>query len=94
MLLHFETFAWVERLMLVMKDISQLIRHTLSIADFDIHIVVRMTIYPVINAAILDIVFQFHCKGSVGLAIGKLGALHLEGWYMVSYNNLLASFAV
>ena len=94
MCLHFETFAWVEKLMLTMKDISQLIRHTLGIADLDIHIVVRVSIYPVIDTTIFDIVFQFNRKGSVGLAIGKLGTLHLEGWHVVGYNNLSSGSTV
>lgn len=54
----------------------------------------RVTIYPVIYAAILDIIFQFHCEGSVCLAISKPGTLHLEGWYMMTYNNLYFGFAV
>ncbi len=77
-LLYFDTFTWVERLMLPMEYISQLIGNTSGIANLNIYIVMRMTVYPVINIAILDIVFQFHHEGSVDLAIGELWALHLE----------------
>ena len=71
--------------MLSMKDIPQLIGHTFCVAYLDIHIVMRMTIYPEINPAILDVVFQFHSESSIGLAVGKFWALHLEGWDMMGY---------
>ena len=61
-----------------MKDIAQLIGHTFGVAYLNIYIVMRMTVYPVINIAILDIVSQFHHEDSVDLAIGELWALHLE----------------
>ena len=64
--------------MLPMKYIPQLIGHTFGIAYHDIYIVVRVAIYPIIYATILDIVFQFHREGSINLAIGELVALHLE----------------
>ena len=63
--------------MLPMKYIPQLIGHTFGIAYLDIHVVVGVTIYPVIDAAILDVVFHFNREISVSLAIGNLGALHL-----------------
>ena len=63
--------------MLPMKYIPQLIGHTFGIAYLDIHVVVGVAIYPVIDAAILDVVFQFNRESSVSLAIGKLGAFHL-----------------
>ena len=79
--------------MLSMKDISQLIGHTFGVAYLNIHIVVRVTIYPEIGPAILDVVFQFHCESSIGLAVGKFWALHLEGWDMMGYNNLSVGLA-
>lgn len=85
--------ARVESFMLSMKDIPQLIGYTLGIAYLYIRIVVRVSIYPVINAAILDIIFQFHGEGSIGLAVGKLGTLHLERRNMVGYYNLRSGFA-
>lgn len=77
--------------MLPMKHIPQLIGHTFGIAYLDIHVVVA--IYPVIDAAILDVVFQFNRESSVSLAIGKLGALHLEGWDMMGYDNFSSGLA-
>ena len=47
-----------------------------------------MTIYPEVNTAILDIIFQFYGKGSVSMTVGKLGTLHLERRNMMSNNNL------
>ena len=53
-----------------------------------------MTIYPEVDTAILDIIFQFYCEGSVSLTIGKLGTLHLERRYMMSDNYLFPGVAV
>lgn len=83
----------IESFMLSMKDIPQLIGYTLGIAYLYIRVVVRVSIYPVINAAILDIIFQFHGEGSIGLAVGELGTLHLERRNMVGYYNLRSGFA-
>ena len=83
----------IESFMLSMKDISQLIGYTLGIAYLYIRVVVRVSIYPVINAAIFDIIFQFHGEGSIGLAVGELGTLHLERRNMVGYYNLRSGFA-
>ena len=79
--------------MLSMKYIPQLIRNTFGIAYLDIHVVVGVAIYPVIDAAILDIVFQFNHESSVSLALGKLGALHLEGWDMMGYDDFSSGLA-
>ena len=79
--------------MLSMKDIPQLIGYTLGIAYLYIRVVVRVSIYPVINAAIFDIIFQFHGEGSIGLAVGELGTLHLERRNMVGYYNLRSGFS-
>ena len=80
--------------MLPMKYISQLIGHTFGIAYLDIHVVVGVAIYPVIDAADLDVVFQFNRESSVCLACGKLGTLHLEGWNMMGYDNFSSGDAV
>ena len=79
--------------MFSMKDISQLIGYTLGVAYLHIHIIVRMTIYPEVDAAILDIILQFYGEGSVGLAVGKLGTLHLERRNMMSDDYLFSGFA-
>ena len=51
--------------MLPMKYISQLIRYTFGIAYLDIHVVVGVAIYPMIDAADLDVVLQFNRESSV-----------------------------
>ena len=76
-----------------MKDIAQLVGHTFGIPYLNIYIVMGMTINPKVYTAILDIIFQFHNESSIGLAVGKLRALHLEGWHMMSYDNLSSGFA-
>ena len=70
--------------MLPMKYIPQLIGHTFGIAYLDIHVVVGVAIYPIIDAADLDVVLQFNRESSVILAYGKLGALYLEGSNMMN----------
>ena len=79
--------------MLPMKYIPQLIGHTFGIAYLDIYTVVGVAIYPVIDAAVLNVVFQFNRESSVSLAIGKLGALHLEGLYIIGYDNFYSGLA-
>lgn len=79
--------------MLSMKYIPKLIGHTLGTAYLDIRVVVGVAIYPVIDPTILDEVFKFNRESSVSLAFGKLGALHLEGWDMMGYDNLSSGHA-
>ena len=79
--------------MFTLENISQLIWYAHSIAYPHIHIIVRMTIYPKVDTAIPDIIFQFYNEGSVSLTIGKLGTLHLERRYMMSDNNLFPGVA-
>lgn len=71
-----------------MKYIPQLIGHTFGITYLDNHVVVGVAIYPVIDAADLDVVLQFNRESSVILAYGKLGALYLEGSNMMGCDNL------
>ena len=84
---------WVEWLKLSIKYIPQLIGHTFGIAYLDIHVVVGVAIYPVIDAADLDVVLQFNRESSVILAYGKLGALYLEGSNMMGYDNFYSGLA-
>ena len=79
--------------MLPMKYISQLIGRAFGIAYLDIYVVVGVTVYPVIDAAFLDEVFQFNRESSVSLAVSKLGTLHLEGWNMMGYYNFSSGHA-
>ena len=59
--------------MLSMKYISQLIGHTFGIAYLDIHVVVGVAIYPVIDAAILDVVPLAWLSANLGHCIWKDG---------------------
>ena len=79
--------------MFAMKDISQLILHTVGISYLHIHVVVRVTEYPVIYATILDVLFQFHGEGTIGLAVSELGTLHLERRNMMCDNYLSSGLA-
>ena len=62
--------------------------HTVGIAYFYIHVVVRVAEYPVIYATILDVLFQFHGEGTIGLTVCELGTLHLERRNMMCDNYL------
>ena len=84
---------WVEWLKLSTKYIPQLIGHTFGITYLDNHVVVGVAIYPVIDAADLDVVLQFKRESSVILAYGKLGALYLEGSNMMACDNLSSGHA-
>lgn len=80
--------------MFSMKDIAQLIGHTSGVTNLDIHIVVRVAIYPVVDAAVFDVVFQLYRESSIGMAVGKPWALHLERWNMMGHDNLFARLTV
>lgn len=54
---------------------------------------VRVTIYPKIYTAILDVILQFHSEGSIGFAVGELGTLHLKRRNVMGDNNLFSGFA-
>ena len=84
---------WGEWLKLSMKYIPQLIGHKFGITYLDNHVVVGVAIYPMIDAADLDVVLQFNRESSVILAYGKLGALYLEGSNMMGCDNLSSGHA-
>ena len=48
-----------------------------------------MTEDPDIDIRVLDIVFQFNCKSTIGRTSLKLWALHQEGGYMMCDNDLV-----
>ncbi len=54
------------------KRIPYLVRYIFGISYLDIYIVVRVPIYLIINADILDIVYRFHREGFISMAIGEL----------------------
>lgn len=77
--------------MFSMKNIPQLVRYAFCVANLNIYIIVGVSIYPVIDATVLDVILQFHHECTVGMAADKLRTLHLEGgWNMVAHNNLTA----
>ena len=50
----------------------------MGIPYYHIHIVMRVTIDPIVDAVAFDEIFQFHDEGSVRLTISKHRTLHPE----------------
>ena len=78
-----------EVLMLVGEDIAQLIGQALGVAYPGIDVCVRVSVYPIVYAAVGDIVLQFYGERSVCLAALKLGVEHTERRHMMGDNNLM-----
>ena len=78
-----------EVLMLVGEDIAQLVGQALGVAYPGIDVGVRVSVYPIVNAAVGDIVLQFYGERSVCLAALKLGVEHTERRYMMGDDNLM-----
>ena len=78
-----------EVLVLVGEDIAQLVGQALCVAYPDIDVGVRVSVYPIANAAVGYIVLQFYCEGSVCFAALKLGMEHTERWHMMGDDNLM-----
>ena len=87
--LYGQILAVGEVLMLVGEDIAQLIGQALGVAYPDIDVCVRVSVYPIVNAAVGDIVLQFYGERSVCLAALKLGVEHTERWHMMCDDNLM-----
>ena len=75
--------------MLVGEDIAQLVGQALGVANPGIDVGVRVPIYPIVNAAVGDIVLQFYGESPVCLAALKLGVEHTERWHMMGDDNLM-----
>ena len=75
--------------MLVGENIAQLVGQALGIAYPGIDVGVRVPVYPIVNAAVGDIVFQFYGERSVCLAAQKLGMEHTERGHMMGNDNLM-----
>ena len=75
--------------MLVGEDIAQLVGQALGIAYPDIDVGVRVSVYPIVNAAVGDIVLQFDGERPVCLAALELGVEHTERWHMMGADNLM-----
>ena len=76
--------------MLVGEDIAQLVGQALDIAYPDIDVGVRVSVYPIVNAAVGDIVLQFYGERPVCLAALKLGVEHTERRHMMGDDNLMS----
>ena len=76
-------------LMLIREHIAQLVGQALGIAYPDIDVGVRVPVYPIVNAAVGDIVLQFYGERSVCLAALKLGVEHTERRHMMCDDNLM-----
>ena len=78
-----------EVLMLVGEDIAQLIGQALGVAYPGIDVGVRVSVYPIVNVAVGDIVLQFYGESPVCLAALKLGMEHMERRHMMGNDNLM-----
>ena len=78
-----------EVLMLIGEDIAQLVGQALGVAYHGIDVGVRMSVYPIVNAAVGDIVLQFDSESPVCLAALKLGVEHTERRHMMGNDNLM-----
>ena len=79
-----------EVMMLIGEHIAQLVRQTLSVAYPGIDIGVRVSVYPIVNSTVFDIVVQFYGERPVCLAALKLGVEHTERRHMMGDDNLMS----
>ena len=87
--LYGQVLAAGEVLMLVGENIAQLVGQALGVAYPDIDVCVRVSVYPIVNAAVGDIVLQFYGERPICLAALKLGVEHTERRHMMGYDNLM-----
>ena len=87
--LYGQILAVGEVLMLVGEDIAQLIGQALGVAYPDIDVCVRVSVYPIVNAAVGDIVLQFYGESPVCLVALKLGVKHTKRRHMMGDDNLM-----
>ena len=80
-----------EVLMLVGEYIAQLVGQALGVAYPGIDVGVRVSVYPIVNAAVGDIVLQFYSESPVCLAALKLRVEHTERRHMMGDDNLMGS---
>ena len=88
--LYGQILAVGEVLMLVGEDIAQLVGQALGVAYPGIDVGVRVSVYPIVNAAVGDIVLQFYGESPVCLAALKLGVEHTKRRHMMGDNNLMS----
>ena len=82
--------AMGEVLMLIGEDIAQLVGKALGVAYPGIDVGVRVSVYPIVNAAVGDVVLQFYGESPVCLAALKLGVEHTKRRHMMGDNNLMS----
>ena len=87
--LYGQILAVGEVLMLVGEYIAQLVGQALGVAYPGIDVCVRVSVYPIVNAAIGDIVLQFYGESPVCPAALKLGVEHTERRHMMGDDNLM-----
>ena len=87
--LYGQILAVGEVLMLVGEDIAQLVGQALGVAYPGINVGVRVSVYPILNAAVGDIVLQFDGERPVCPAALKLGVEHTERRHMMGDDNLM-----
>ena len=75
--------------MLVGEDIAQLVGQALGVAYPGIDVGVRVSVYPIVNAAVGDIVLQFYSECPVCLAALKFGMEHTKRRHMMGDDNLM-----
>ena len=80
--------------MLITKRISKLIADALSITYHSINIAMRVTINPIINITVHNIIMQFYCECTIRLTSFKLRRKHFERWNMVSHHYFCFSTTV
>ena len=78
-----------EALMLIREHIAQLVGQALGVAYPGIDACVRVSVYPLVHAAIGDLVLQFYSESPVCLAALKLGMEHTERRHMMGNDNLM-----
>ena len=76
-------------MMFIREHIAQLVGQALGVANPIIDVCVRVSVYPIVNAAVGDIVLQFYGERPVCLAALKLGVEHTERWHMMCNDNLM-----
>ena len=79
--------------MLPMRYIAQLIGHNSSIAYLCINITMRVTVNPVINSTVGNIIAQFHGKGTIDGTATKLCRRAKSSWHVMRKHNSRFGFA-
>lgn len=87
--LYGQILAVGEVLMLVGEYIAQLVGQALGVAYPGIDVGVRVSVYPIVNAAVGDVVLQFYSESPVCLAALKLWVEHTERRHMMGDDNLM-----